>query len=688
MNLNKTMDILYTNIRSLKKNLDELNNFLVINKLSPIIIALTETWLGKNSFFNPNLNGYNYITCELDKRVGGVAFFIKNNIQFKIRTDYQVNVANCEELWIEVITNNTSTIYGLIYRHPNRSETLNFQQKFIDTIYELSKIKKTYFILGDFNYCLNNNAYDDYLNNLLNLGCTQLVEEPTHPNPVNDSLIDHIYSNCCDKELTINHMKEDITDHHILHLSITNLPVNMNSINSNIMKRSMKNFSADLFCLDLQTKFEKISNLIRIDNADVNDLFDQFVNGLTEVINKHCPLSKLSKKARKMTLKPWITRGILKSYRTKKKLYLIKSKSKSQTDISKYKKFSNLLNNVKDSAKTIYYQNLFMRSSHDMKKTWKNINDVIRYKKPTNNHIDSIRDDKNSLISDNKQICNVINDYFINIGRNLGNTLSSHSDETYLYAPPYPISSSFFLKPMANHEVLALINKLKLNKSTGPNHTPHKFIKIGKHVISPILTSLINLSFQSGVFPKCLKHSDVIPIYKSGDKQAPNNYRPISLTSPFAKILERCICTQLNSFFDKNKLIHPDQFGFQKNTSTEMAISKVYQTLSENIDNKLNTCAIFLDIRKAFDSVNHQILISKLSNMGVRGIPLTLLESFLTNRSQSVTLNNATSTSRSTICGVPQGSVLGPLFFLCYINDLPQVTSFHTTLFADDACLI
>ena len=138
----------------------------------------------------------------------------------------------------------------------------------------------------------------------------------------------------------------------------------------------------------------------------------------------------------------------------------------------------------------------------------------------------------------------------------------------------------------------------------------------------------------------------------------------------------------------KYNLIHSDQFGFQKNSSTEMAISKVHQLLAENLDNNLVSCAIFLDIRKAFDSVNHQILITKLYNLGIRGVPLQLLESFLSNRTQSVTINNSTSSSKSTICGVPQGSVLGPLFFLCYINDLPSMSSFQTTLFADDSCLI
>ena len=250
------------------------------------------------------------------------------------------------------------------------------------------------------------------------------------------------------------------------------------------MKRSMKNFSEDKFCSDLHSKLNKINDLIPTEN--INVLFQQFLNCISEVINSHCPLTKRSKKAQKLTLKPWITKGILKAYRTKKKLYLKQLKTKSPTDKSKYKKYSNILTKVKDTSKSKHYQNLFTKSAHDIKKTWKNINDVIKYKKPTTNQIDSLRDENNVIIQDKKEICNIMNDYFVNIGNSLGNTLSSNTNNTNNYVPPNPIYDSFFLKPVTEHEVLMLIENLDLNKSTGPNHTQHKFIKIGKNVIAPV----------------------------------------------------------------------------------------------------------------------------------------------------------------------------------------------------------
>lgn len=394
----------------------------------------------------------------------------------------------------------------------------------------------------------------------------------------------------------------------------------------------------------------------------------------------------LSKKQRKITLKPWISKGILKSYRTKRKLYHAKLRNKTPDSITKYKNYSNKLTRLKEAAKTLHYRNLFNSSTNNSKKTWKLINDVIKYRKNTTNSIDKIIDSNNKVNKDSKQIGNVLNNYFANIGTKLGNSCPSPKQDP-TYNTRY-IMDSFFLKPVSITEVTKLINQLDSNKSTGPFHIPHKFIKIGKKYIAPILTDIINNCFQLGIFPNALKYSTVIPIHKSGDKRLPNNYRPISLTSAFSKILERCLHSQLISFFNLHDIIHPNQFGFQQGISTEMAISKVYQELAENMDEKETTCAIFLDLRKAFDSVNHKILLMKLHQYGVRGLPLKLIEGFLNHRTQSVFVNGILSDSEEVTCGVPQGSVMGPLLFLCYINDLPLVSSFSTSLFADDACLI
>ena len=223
-------------------------------------------------------------------------------------------------------------------------------------------------------------------------------------------------------------------------------------------------------------------------------------------------------------------------------------------------------------------------------------------------------------------------------------------------------------------------------KSVRPSDPPIKLIKLASEVIAQILTQIFNLCLEKGEYPMDLKKTCVIPIYKKGKQQICGNHRPINLTSPFSKIFEKCILFQLDSFFSVNSLMSKKQFGFRKNVSTEMALSSVYQSFIANFEKKLITCAVFLDIAKAFDSVNHSILLNKLECYGVRGLPHKLLQSYLSERYQYTLVNGKQSSLLPISCGVPQGSVLGPWMFSAFINDLPRVTNMDTTLFADDAC--
>ena len=166
-------------------------------------------------------------------------------------------------------------------------------------------------------------------------------------------------------------------------------------------------------------------------------------------------------------------------------------------------------------------------------------------------------------------------------------------------------------------------------------------------------------------------------------KELCSNYRPISILNPFAKLFEKCLLDQLNNYFVSNNLISPNQYGFKKNCSTNEAVLDIYNKLLDNMDKKLVSCSIFLDL-KAYDTINHTILIKKLEKYGIRGLPLQLLASYLTDRQQYTIVNQYKSKSRDVICGIPQGSTLGSLLFNIYINDLPLASNSTIHLFADD----
>ena len=199
------------------------------------------------------------------------------------------------------------------------------------------------------------------------------------------------------------------------------------------------------------------------------------------------------------------------------------------------------------------------------------------------------------------------------------------------------------------------------------------------------MTYLINRSFKDGIFPNELKLARVVPIFKCGDSTAPSNYRPISILSFFSKIFEKLLYKYLLNFLDANDIIYKYQFGFRDRHSTQLAIISLVEKITKSLESDDIVIGVFLDLKKAFDTVPHDILIKKLHAYGIRGNALKLLKSYLTNRTQYVTYDGVRSSTKPIQCGVPQGSILGPLLFIITMNDIGIVSDFlYSNLYADD----
>ena len=270
----------------------------------------------------------------------------------------------------------------------------------------------------------------------------------------------------------------------------------------------------------------------------------------------------------------------------------------------------------------------------------------------------------------------------------LASRLNSNDKNNFLTHLESPCLSSVYLYPTSPQEIFTLINNLNLNKASGYDDISPFILKTAATIIHLPFSILLNHCMSFGVFPNQLKIAKVVPVYKSGPPKDRHNYRPISLLSTIFKIFKRVILNRLVSFLERNNSIITTQFGFRHKHSTIQSILDLTTECYQNIDDKRFSTLIFLDIKKAFDSVCLIKLLKKLEYYGIRGVVNKLSESYLRNRTQYVAINNANSKFEHIKCGVLQGSMLGPLLFLLYIDDLSTSLITMPRLFADDTALL
>ena len=331
-----------------------------------------------------------------------------------------------------------------------------------------------------------------------------------------------------------------------------------------------------------------------------------------------------------------------------------------------------------------YYQELFQNKKQASINFWKSLGKTLQTKNKKNkNDIAKLIINGNE-ITDEYEISNSMNDYFCSVGQNIANGLNRSSTNFQQYLKNR-ISETFYLKPVIEHDVLKQIEKIKIKKSAGPDNIPNKLIKKSKYNLIKPLSIIYNNIFTSAKYPDKWKLAKVIALYKKGKHFLPENYRPISLLDCFGKILEKLIYKQMFSFITKHSILFIYQYGFREGFSTTLALIDIMDTIKKRLDNNEFGVGIFIDIKKAFDTVNHNLLFYKLEHYGFRGHSLQLLKSYVSERKQYTTVNNSTSNVKSLNYGVPQGSVLGPLLFLIYVNDIQHcIDKKKIKLFADD----
>ena len=503
-----------------------------------------------------------------------------------------------------------------------------------------------------------------------------LISKPTRlpaNNHQNASLLDHIWFNRLNSHSSGIDLF-DFTDHLPTFVNIPSLNIKLNN-----------KIKVQFRCEDDVGKLRFNRLLSEFDwnlvvNNDVDIYTQAFIDKINEFYVKSFPL-KTKYVSCKQHANPWLNKNISKLIKLKSLYFnMYKRGIISKEENNSYK---NKANSIISKAKAKYFKNKFYHCRNDIKKTWQNLKYFTG--SSVSRDVENIKFHGETL-SDKKLICEAFNSYFCGVGESVENSIPVTEVDPLSYMPQ-PLVDSLFLFPVTSSECNNIIKNLK-NSKQNIDSISMTLIKENSMKLSEIFCDIINLCFSHGKFPKVFKQATVVPIFKKGERTELPNYRPISLLQIFSKILEKCIHSRVMNFMVEKRVISPKQFGFQKGLSTENAIRSFCEFIYDALNRKNFTISIFVDLQKAYETINRDILLNKLKYYGIRGIPLALFTDYLATRTQVVRLGNCFSQSREIATGLLTGSVLSCILFLLYINDLPLISpSITPFLFADDTTL-
>lgn len=676
--------VCHINARSILKpgRLDEM--YLELCSLHHFgIIGVTETHLS-NDIPDTDVSIPNYISFRRDRnRFGGGVVMLYVNECFSCHRRPDLESQHLEMVWVEIKTRGFTLLVGVCYRPPNQNadEIDSFLDSLDNTLSSIPiKAKQSVVLMGDFNdRCKvwdSEHSESELGRRLVNLvqslNLSQLVNSPTRNNNLLDLLITDspgFFSN-----VDVLPPIDDL-DHNTIYGHL------------NLHHPKVQSFMRKIWLYDRGDYQTLNAMLFRVDwdrffssTDDLDALTSRLTDMLLDCVNSCVPTKHVKVRARD---KPGMTQEIRGLFKVAKRLH---RKAKRTGSPMHAEQFRNARRDAKTAfrkSQSNYFHDLAekLTDPSTCNKTYWKLNKLV-YGSKSSYKIADLKDG-DEIISDPAAKATLFNTFFAQQC-----TLASGSENDPL--PEFHLLTDATLDSMSTTptEIHKILRTLNISKASGPDGVSNRILKECAGSLCSPLARLFNMSFQKGQFPNSWKLANVVPIYKKDDRQSVNNYRPVSLLCTMSKVLERVVHSRLYSYCKTNNLLTDKNSGFKDSDSTVNQLLFITHKITQALDNREDASLVFLDISKAFDKVWHRGLLFKLRQLGLSDIILDWFSSYLDSRVQQVVVDGETSQSANIFAGVPQGSILGPLLFLIYINDLVENLLCNVFLYADDTFLL